>query len=148
MKTIIIGVLCFCFSRAVCQIKNVFCEYHIISIVDKKDTIKLQFPQIINLKQLGTTEIIPILTNSQNIYGIKLELLKSKVGLEDDLILGKCFYIKEGDAWKEIYKSAALQQDIIKANPSNLKTEHNWMRGSEGYGDFFNFTYMQLIYSY
>ena len=147
MKLIAILVL-FIFSlKASGQIKNVYCEYHIISLQYKRDTIIFQFPQVITAKELGRTPIIPLYPFSKNEYGVNLELLISKVGLKEELIVGKCFYVKEGDLWKEIFKSANLQNDLIKANPCELKKNRDWISGNEGAQDF-NFSYMQMLYDY
>ena len=148
MKTIITAALCFCSLEAICQIKKVYGECHIISLIYKKDTIRFEFPQIITIKQFGSTPIIPLWTYSKNNYGVKFELIKTNVGLENDIILAKCFYIKDGDSWKEIYKSANLQQGIFIVNPCDFTKDADWTKGGEGGGEDFYFYYMQIIYAY
>lgn len=152
MKILTIFVLSICSFSAVCQIKNVYCEYHITNFQYKNDTIRFSFPAVFTLKELGCTPIEYLGPFGKNEYGVKLELLKSNVGLNDELILGKCFYIKEGDSWKEIYKSANLQTDIFKGNPCEHLNDRGWVRGSEannsGEKDSFSFSYMQIIYAY
>ena len=122
----------FMFSlNSICQSNKVYCEYHVISLQYKTDTIKFDFPKVILVKEFGSTPL---------------------VYLGDEIILGKCFYIKEADSWKEIYKSASLQDKVIRGRPGELSNEHEWIRGSEGseYGKekSFDFSYMVILYIY
>ena len=152
MKATIAFILCICSLEAVCKNKNVYLEYHIISLQYKKDTIKFNYPQVITLKELGCTPIINLGISTDNEYGVRLELLKSNIGLQDDIILAKCFFIKNGDSWKEIYKSASLQQNTIKVQPSDLSNKRDWNRGGEtgqyGEANGFEFSYMEILYTY
>jgi hypothetical protein len=148
MKTIFIFILGFFSLKAVSQNKNIYFEHHITYLQYKNDTINLEFPKVITLKEFGCTPITHLGYFGKNQYGVKLEILKSNVGLKEEFILAKCFYIKEGDIWKEIFKSASLQREVIFREPREVSNDKDWSRGSEGGNNEFNFTYMQLLFSY
>jgi hypothetical protein len=137
MKTLITLIFLACSSVSQSQIKNVYGEYQLTGMAYKEDTLRLKFPLIISLTDYGRTPIISVGRIGGTYYGIRLELLKSNVGLKEEVILGKAFFAKdiEGE-WKEIYAGVYNKKEIILSNPSPLPEVPEWATGSEGGPDF------------
>jgi hypothetical protein len=95
MKTLITLIFLACSSVSQSQIKNVYGEYQLTGMAYKEDTLRLKFPLIISLTDYGRTPIISVGRIGGTYYGIRLELLKSNVGLKEEVILGKAFFAKD-----------------------------------------------------
>jgi hypothetical protein len=148
MKALIILLLSCGFLKANCQNKKVFLEYHIVSIIDKGHEVKFKFPHVITMTDYGSTPIESLWALGEKEYGIKLQLIKSNVGLDDDVIVAYCLYIREENAWRELFKHASLKKGITKKEPNDFKTQRGWAMCNDADENNVNLAYMERIFLY
>ena len=120
-------------------------EFHLIGLQYKQDTLTFDFPIVINVGIYDSTNFRRIYGNTKNEYAIKYQILKTDVALKDEFVFSKCFYIKEGDKWKEIYKSVRLINMEGEGIFAKSRKGENWLKGGESSGDGFSYKYMERM---
>src|SRR5688500_8522911 len=86
----------------------------------KNDSIQFQKPKTISVSTSGCTEILSLGTSRRYEFGIRLEILVSKLTGEEKLLVGKAYYVRSNNQWKEIMK---IEHQVYEFRPIALREQ-------------------------
>ena len=70
----------------------------------KNDSIQFKTPNNFSLTTSGCTEIFSLGKSRRYEFGMKVEILFSKLTGEEKFLVGKVYYVKVNNQWQEIMK--------------------------------------------
>lgn len=102
MKYISAVIFLLFFINSSGQSNKIYGEVHVESFIYKSDTFDFKIPKVIKFNRIGKTPIVILGTLKQNEFAVQFEILKSSIGHSEYYMLGKVFFIKQSNEWKEI----------------------------------------------
>ena len=78
----------------------------------QSDSIELESPKLITTTTSGLTDIIHLGKTKNFEFGIKVEILKSKLKGKLGFIVGKTYYVKKSLAWEKILEFCHAEETI------------------------------------
>src|SRR5215831_18423943 len=68
----------------------------------KNDSVKYDKPKSISLQTSSCTDIFSLGRGKTYEFGMRVEILPSRLSGKPGYVIGKVYYIKEGNQWKEV----------------------------------------------
>jgi hypothetical protein len=103
MKKILLFITTFfistCFSA---QAQKYMIDIEIGFLRFNNDSIKFKKPQSLTINTTGCTEIFSIGKSRKHEFGMKVEILPSKLNGKEEYLIGKIYYIKNNNEWQEV----------------------------------------------
>jgi hypothetical protein len=90
-----IGATSFAQSGYLVDIRVQYLQY-------KNDSVKYAKPKSISIETSSCTDIFSLGRGRTYEFGMRVEILPSKLNGKPGFVIGKVYYIKEGNQWKEI----------------------------------------------
>ena len=114
-------------------------EIQINAFAYKGDTLKLAVPKEISLDKLGCSDIVSIGKIKSNEFAIQLETMISKLGQEEQLVVGKVFYRRKGTDWERLFEPEYYEEkfNTHKNGKNNNEYEFGYAGGSYGEDEFY-----------
>jgi hypothetical protein len=70
----------------------------------KNDSVHFQRPKTISISTSDCTEIFSLGKSHRYEFGIRLEILVSKLTGKEKYLVGKVYYVKDNNGWQEVMK--------------------------------------------
>ncbi len=84
------------------QSSNYLVDIRVQYLQYKKDSVKFDKPKSIVIETPSCTEIFSLGRSKTYEFGMRVEILPSRLTGKPGYVIGKVYYVKEGNQWKEI----------------------------------------------
>jgi hypothetical protein len=80
----------------------------------KNDSVKFKTPKVFSINTSGCTEIFSLGKSRQYEFGMRIEILASRLTGDEKYLVGKAYYIRKDDQWQEVMK---IEHSEIELRP-------------------------------
>lgn len=109
-------------ASAFSQTSNYLIDIRVSYLQYKNDSIKFEKPKSILIETPSCTEIFSLGRGKTYEFGMKIEILQSRLSGKPAYVIGKIYYVKEANKWKEILVFAHSEGQV---NPIADRAKHD-----------------------